>query len=88
MVNPPNLETHKPDTEKPHVSYISYKVYMGKTVIVCTHEMSSILESSICVWSPCACVPYSGKVWRIDSFRAYGERKFGELIDQPVGYQL
>ena len=34
------------------------------------------------------CVPYSGKVWRIDSFRAYGERKFGELIDQPIGYQL
>ena len=28
------------------------------------------------------------KVWRIDSFRAFGERKFGELIDQPIGYQL
>ena len=27
-----------------------------------------------------------GKVWRIDSFRAFGERKFGELIDQPIGY--
>ena len=25
-----------------------------------------------------------GKVWRIDSFRAFGERKFGELIDQPI----
>ena len=28
------------------------------------------------------------KVWRIDCFRAFGERKFGELIDQPIGYQL
>ena len=27
-----------------------------------------------------------GKVWRIDSFRAFGERKFGELIDQPRDY--
>ena len=31
-------------------------------------------------------LPYSRKVWRIDSFRAFGERKFGELIDQPIGY--
>ena len=31
---------------------------------------------------------YSGKVWRIDSFQVFGERKFGELIDQPIGYQL
>ena len=34
-----------------------------------------------------------GKRWRIDSFRAFVERKFGEkkfdeLIDQPIGYQL
>ena len=27
-----------------------------------------------------------GKVWRIDSFRAFGKRKFGELIDQAMGY--
>ena len=31
-------------------------------------------------------IPYSGKVWRIDSFRAFGERKLGELIDQPIDY--
>ena len=31
-------------------------------------------------------VPYSGKVWRIASFRAFGERKFGELIDQAMSY--
>ena len=29
-----------------------------------------------------------GKVWRIDSVRAFGERKFGELIDQPIDYLL
>ena len=27
-----------------------------------------------------------GKVWRIESFRAFGERKFGELINQAMGY--
>ena len=33
-------------------------------------------------------IPYSGKVWQIDSFRAFGKRKFGDLIDQPIDYQL
>ena len=33
-----------------------------------------------------SCLAYSGKVWQIDSFRAFGERKFDELIDQPMGY--
>ena len=28
------------------------------------------------------------KVWRIDSFRAFSERKFGELLDQPIDYRL
>ena len=27
-----------------------------------------------------------GKVWRIDSFRAFDERKFGELLDQSIDY--
>ena len=27
-----------------------------------------------------------GKVWQIYSFRAFGKRKFDELIDQPVDY--
>ena len=31
-------------------------------------------------------IPYSGKVWRIDSFQTFGKRKFGELIDQPIDY--
>ena len=35
----------------------------------------------------CIAGKFSGeKVWRIDSFRAFGERKFGELIDQPIDY--
>ena len=29
-----------------------------------------------------------GKVWRIDSFQAFGKRKIGELIDQPKYYLL
>ena len=24
------------------------------------------------------------KVWQIDSFQAFGERKFDKLIDQPI----
>ena len=32
-------------------------------------------------------IPYGGKVWRIDSFQAFGKGKFGELIDQPIDYQ-
>ena len=27
-----------------------------------------------------------GKVWRIDSFQAFGEIKFGKLIDRPIDY--
>ena len=26
------------------------------------------------------------KIWWIDSFQAFSERKFGELTDQPIGY--
>ena len=53
--------------------------------------MISKLKSSLIFW-PDHCksagsgsaIPYSGKVWGIDSFRAFGKRKFSELIDQPV----
>ena len=27
-----------------------------------------------------------GKVWQINLFRTFGERKFGKLIDQPIDY--
>ena len=26
------------------------------------------------------------KVWWIDSFQAFGEKKFGEVTDQPIDY--
>ena len=29
---------------------------------------------------------WQGKVWRNDSFQAFGEGKFGELIEQPIDY--
>ena len=37
--------------------------------------------------------PYSGELWQEevwwkDSFQAFGERKFDELIDQSIGYYL
>ena len=32
---------------------------------------------------------FGGKnVWRIDSFRVFGTKKFSELLDQPIDYQL
>ena len=27
-----------------------------------------------------------GKVWQINSFQAFGERRFGKLIDQLIDY--
>ena len=63
-------------------------------VIFTTNELQKLLEDlksgkatepdNIPTWI--LKVPYSGKVWRIDSFQAFGERKFGELIDQPIDY--
>ena len=29
-----------------------------------------------------------GEVWQIDSVQAFGEKKFGELTDQPINYLL
>ena len=29
---------------------------------------------------------FGGEVWRIDSFSAFGDRKFDELIDQLIHY--
>ena len=42
-------------------------------------------------WQIGSHIPYSRKVWwgivwRIDLFRAFGKRKFGKLIDQPIDY--
>ena len=44
------------------------------------HPMNAFILYSGKVWR--------GKVWQIDSFQVFGERKIGELIDQPIGYQL
>ena len=60
-------------------------MYKNIYVLWCTHcYYICILECTHCyriaekVWR--------GKVWQIDFFQAFGERKFGELIDQPIGY--
>ena len=65
-------------------------------VIFTTNEIQKLLEDlklgkatepdNIITWILKVTVPYSGKVWRIDSFQAFGERKLGKLIDQPIDY--
>ena len=27
-----------------------------------------------------------GEIWQTDIFQAFGKRKFGKLIDEPIGY--
>ena len=45
----------------------------------------SSTPSPLHFWRYCIAGKFGGeKVWRIDSFQAFGERKFGELIDQPI----
>ena len=72
----------------------TWKGFSHFTFKVCLHPSHEIYpdkgkcENENFVDSKVATIPYSRKVWRIDSFRAFGERKFGELIDQPIGYQL
>ena len=54
--NFPDLEIHKPTTEKSHVSNSLYEVYMSKTIICCTSMMSALVIASIHAWSPHVCV--------------------------------
>ena len=56
----------------------------GYSIMLC-HTMTVLLEYIPIVHYNFQ-LPYSGKVWLIDSFRTFGERKFGELIDQPIDY--
>ena len=48
----PDFEIHNPTTDKSHVSNISYKVYMGKTISCRTLSVSTIIHA----WSPHVCV--------------------------------
>ena len=80
------------DNNTPIISSPQYSIM--PEVIFTTNELQKLLEDlksgkatepdNIPTWI--LKVPYSGKVWRIDSFQAFGERKFGELIDQPIDY--
>ena len=45
-------------------------------------KVAKLIQSYVCM----VLLQFS-KVF-IDSFQAFGERKFGELIDQPIGYQF
>ena len=51
---------------------------MGKLCTLNKHNSDQITNSDLPY--------YSRKVWQIDSFQVFGERKFGELIDHSIGY--
>ena len=53
--NFPDLEMQEPTTEKTHMSDISYKVYMGKTIICHTHAMSTIIILHSCMVTRFTC---------------------------------
>ena len=55
------------------------KVSTDEVIHVCSDKVLVQNESKGIKYS----IPYSGKVWQIDSFRT-----FGKLIDQPIGYLL
>ena len=58
-----------------------------KVIHACIHSfIHSLLAMP--VTTDLSDVPYSGKVWRIDSVRNFDERKFGEYLDQPIDYLL
>ena len=56
-----------------HIS--SNKCYSVDMITPCNYLLSS--------YAYCVAGKFGG---RIDSFRAFGERKFGELLDQPIDY--
>ena len=53
-----------------------------KVIHACIHRLMPMVTTDL------SDVPYSGKVWRIDSVRTFDERNFGELIDRPIDYLL
>ena len=54
-----------------------------ETAIILLQLFVSHLDNSGC----CIAGKFGGgKVWWIDSFRAFDKRKFGEWINQPIGY--
>ena len=61
-----NLEIHKPTTEKSHVSDISLKVYMAKTIICCVRAMSIVtivFYSCMVTTCTCTCTAVSKNSW-------------------------
>ena len=70
-------------------SLLSWSVFCILLVYIDDPECcDSMLNKSSLLNRSLSGKPYSEIVWRIDSFQAFGERKFDELIYQPIGYQL
>ena len=56
---------------------------------IASYGLNKMIVTSFFNYGYCIEGKFSGgKVGRIDSFRAFGERKFDELIDQPIDYLL
>ena len=43
------------------------------------YKIQFMVAGYLFIWLTSPKIPCSGKVWRIDSFRAFGERKFGKF---------
>ena len=68
-------------------SLLSWSVFCILLVYIDDPECcDSMLNKSSLLNRSLSGKPYSEIVWRIDSFQAFGERKFDELIYQPIGY--
>ena len=68
------------------ISISAFEELHGPTCTICA--MHTCVHVCMCIQAdiPCSGKVSQGKVWQIDSFQAFGERKFGELIYQPIGY--
>ena len=84
-----HIATHNQISNK-HIAWMKYYA----SLIQGYGLLKKIIIRAYSLFMICAIemrLPYSrkvwrGKVWQIDSFQAFGERKFGELIDQPIDY--
>ena len=63
-----------------HVCNISYITHLDVLIRILSTHSTGYLQ--YCMEGNFG----GGKRWRIDSFRAFGERKLGELIYQPIDY--
>ena len=74
-----------------HFSYTMYRIYIVYSSSKLRFKMTISLpplsvESNTIINCRIAGKFGRDKVWQIDSFSAFGKRKFGKLTHQPIGY--